>query len=174
MPIEPEIFQAGGSKLRWTQLPALVLAREHGKLIQRADQGALDMLAFQLTRSDQDSILNGEPSAIFVMIKAAASILGDEQLDVFCLHYLAVGKVDVGVTAGDKTLWLPLYGEKAAENMEMLNSPSDMYGGVWRVLRGLFDPFKKLLPASKGEEKEQDSGPDSSPPNETTSPAAPT
>jgi hypothetical protein len=49
-----------------------------------------------------------------------------------------------------------------------------MYGGVWRVLRGLFDPFKKLLPASKGEEKEQDSGPDSSPPNETTSPAAPT
>jgi hypothetical protein len=179
MAIEPEIFQVGESKLRWTPLAALVLAREHGKFIQRADQGALDMLAFQLTQSDQASLLMGDrksPGALFVLLKTFASILGTDNLDEVCLHYLEIGKVEVSVEveSGNKTLWLPLWGERAVENQEMLADPADMYGGVWRVLRGLFDPFKKLLPASKGEEKEQDSGNDSSPPNETISPEAQT
>ena len=178
MAIEPEIFQVGESKLRWTPLAALVLAREHGKFLQRADQGALDMLAFQLTQSDQASLLKGDksPGALFVLLKTFASILGTDALDEVCLHYLEIGKVEVSVEieGGNKTLWLPLWGERAVENHEMLAEPGDMYGGVWRVLRGLFDPFKKLLPASNGEEKEQDSGSDSSPTNETTSPEAQT
>ena len=170
MAIEPEIFQVGESKLRWTKFAAMVLAREHGKLIQRADQGALDMLAFQLTQSDQEAILRGEPGALFVLLKTAASVLGDEPLDVFCRHYLAVGKVEVAMAAGDKTLWLPLYGEKSDENLEMLADAFDMYGAVWRVLRGLFDPLVQLLRDSKGEATEQANGSDSSTVSETTSP----
>lgn len=174
MAIEPETFEVGASKLRWTKLPALVLAREHGKLIQRADHGALDMLAFQITQSDQEALLRREPSAIFLILKTVANVLGEDNLDELCLHYLSIGRVEVAVEGGGKTAWLPLYGDKAAENLEFLADAADMYGGVWKVLGGLFAPLAKLLPASNDEAPEQASGNDSSKASETTSPEAPT
>lgn len=174
MAIEPEVFQVRESKLRWTQLPALVLAREHGKLIQQADQGALDMLAFQLTEDDQNALVSGQPHAIFMLLKTVATMLGGGLgLDELCLHYLTVGKVEVCVAAGDKSLWLPLYGDKADENLGMLADPFDMYGAVWRVLKGILGPLFDLLRPSNEVEAEQTSGSDSSTPIADDSPAAP-
>lgn len=174
MAIEPEVFHVRESKLRWTQLPALVLAREHGKLIQQADQGALDMLAFQLTEDDQTALVSGRPQAMFVMLKTVATVLdGGSALDDLCLHYLAVGKVEVCVEAGDKSLWMPLYGEKVDENLGMLADPFDMYGAVWRVLKGILGPLFDLLRPSNEAAAEQTNGSGSSTPTEGDSPAAP-
>jgi len=174
MAIEPETFHVGESKLRWTPLPALVLAREHGDLIKRADHGTLDMLAFQLTENDQLALVSGEPQAMFVLLKSVATLLGSDNLDEVCLHYLAVGKVDVAVKVNAKPTWLPLHGDRAADNLEHLANPFDLYGAVWHVLRGVLGPLSNLLPASKGAAKGLTDGSDSSTPTEGDSPDVPT
>ena len=170
MPIEPIEFSVGSAKLRHTPLPALVLVREHGELIKRADAGALDLLALQLTPSDQERLVRFEPSSVFTAIKAFALFIGEDDLSVVAVKYLKIGNVEICADVGGQPRWLPLTDEA---NLALLDDPFHVYDAIAPVLRGLFAPLERALRHSKGEASEQVSGNTSSSPSETTSHAAP-